>query len=314
MKFFKLGGYDQAITVWEQERKQKPDAKLTAVLAEAYFRRGVKRQERADVTTAVSLQQDNPLYQYHLGLAQQRDGDLDKAIAVYQRVSKVDEQWAKRVSYVLALAYQRQGIDPARKEIWSQLSPAEQVQFEQVRRVQGKNRDVAVAESVVWQGISAYVNGRYAESKTLLEEAIADTQETTLAHYYLGNLAAQEENWKTAVSHWEKARANGFDSPTFIINLGEAYHRLAEDSIAQEAYESAVGYAQSAVALKGEQDNALNRLRVHAYEQTGYQLANAGEWHKAREQWELADEQGKGNFRLSCNLALAYEQTDDYDA
>lgn len=314
LKLFKLGNYDQAIAAWEQERQRTPDAKLTAALAEAYFRRGVKQQERADVTTAVSLQQDNPLYQYHMGLAQQRDGDFDKAIKVYQRVAKVDEQWAKRTAFVLALAYQQQEENPARQAVWSQLSSAEQAQFEQLRRVQDKNRGISTEDAVMWQGIAAYANGRYAESETLLTKAIASRQETTLAHYYLGNLAAQQDNWKTAVSHWERARADGFDSPTLTNNLGEAYHRLAEEAVQQEAYQDALGYGQSAAALKGEFDNPLNQLLAHTHQQLGYQSASVGEWDDARIQWKLAEQQSQSNFRLACNLALAHEKEGDYDA
>ena len=315
LKSFRQNNYDQAIIDWEQDLERRVNPKVTAALAEAYFRRGVKEQDIEDLKTAVFHRPDDLIYKYHLGLAAHRDGDLSEAITAYQHVQKNSTAWEKRIAYPLALAYYQHGDDPAQKAVWHRLSADEQQRLLNVRRFQQKKVMVNEDDSIVQQGVIAYANGRYTQSQTLLDEAVTtllDPQEDALAYYYLGCLAARDEKWETAVEHWEMSHDNDYSSPIFVANLGETHHRLAENAAQQQQYQKAIEHGKQALLWKGEDENQLNDLISHIYQQLGYQAANGGDWEDALNQWELAEQQYKINFRLACNLALAYEQADDY--
>src|SRR6187200_3388566 len=87
LRAFQAGRFDQAIIIWS---RLGGDDRLTAALAEAYFRRALLRatpQERvADLREALTRAPDDARYRYHLGLALHRAGDLAAAMKEYRAV------------------------------------------------------------------------------------------------------------------------------------------------------------------------------------------------------------------------------------
>ena len=61
-------------------------------------------------------------------------------------------------------------------------------------------------------------------------------------------------------------------------------------------------------------DRRLNELFSQGYQRLAYQAASVGDWEKALECWEKANEVGGGSFRLAYNLALAYERAEAFIA
>jgi tetratricopeptide (TPR) repeat protein len=115
-----------------------------------------------------------------------------------------------------------------------------------------------------------------------------------------------------AARHWSAARAAGFRSPNIESNLGELYHRLAEVRWQQQETEPALAAAVAANQFK-QGDRQLADLIAYLYQERGYQAARDGDWSTAMTNWQLAEEEAGNNFRLACNLALAYEQAEDWE-
>jgi tetratricopeptide (TPR) repeat protein len=312
-RFFQQGNYNQAIDTWERARQKEPGQIPPAALAEAYFRRGLKNQatQASDLEKAVALQPQDATYRYHLALLYHRQGKLPEAASAYERVQKASSTWQKRVAYPLALAYQQRGQNVQKLPIWSDLSVDEQAMLATARALQ-RQADLPATDSPLWQGIRAVINGRSPEAIPHLEQANQQPDNEGISHLYLGLIAARDDDWETAVRHWSAARATGFRSSTIEANLGELYHRLAEARWQQQETAAALAAAVEANQFK-QDDKQLASLIAHLYQQTGYQAASNGDWETALAKWELAEEEAGNNFRLACNLALAYEQDEDWE-
>ena len=123
---FHQGDYDAAIAAWKQALREKPSARVTAALAEVYFRRGLARFHRqghrqaglSDLDEAARLVADDPRYAYHLGLAHHhKQGDLDAALAAYRLALDADPSFV-RAAELTILALLEQGQDPVQIAAW----------------------------------------------------------------------------------------------------------------------------------------------------------------------------------------------------
>lgn len=105
LRAFQARRFDQAITIWQGLVQR--DASVKAALAEAYFRQALTRtlpeEQVADLQQALALVADDMRYQYHLGLALHRAGDLAGAIERYRAVLQRNPRWPG-AGKVLALA------------------------------------------------------------------------------------------------------------------------------------------------------------------------------------------------------------------
>jgi tetratricopeptide (TPR) repeat protein len=136
LKAFAERDYARAINAWQRAYELKREPPLAAALAEAYFRRGLKRQNGrdshnqdpvADLKQAVTLQPGDSCYTYHLALALHRLDRASEALPLYRQVRRSSDSYARRAAYPLALALLQQGEDPARHPVWPELSRSEQV-------------------------------------------------------------------------------------------------------------------------------------------------------------------------------------------
>ncbi|MCB8942245.1 MAG: tetratricopeptide repeat protein [Ardenticatenaceae bacterium] len=310
---FQQKNYASAIDAWERARQKEPKVVQDAALAEAYFRRGMKTPttQADDLEKAVALRPQEAVYAYHLALLRHKQGKLAEAVAGYEQVAKAGEAWQKRVAYPLALAYQQQGKDVEKRPVWGYLSGEEQMMLRMAAALQ-KGTEVITTDVALWQGVGEVANGRLPQAVPHLEAASQQPGNKGISHYYLGVAAAGEGDWETAVRHWSTAQAAGFRSPHMQANLGELYHRAAESRWQRQEMEAALAAAVEANQFK-DNDKQLAELIAHLYQEMGYQSASRGDWETALANWQLAEEEAGNNFRLACNLALAYEQAEDWE-
>ncbi|RLC65160.1 MAG: hypothetical protein DRI48_07015, partial [Chloroflexi bacterium] len=328
LRYFKKGNYSQAIETWERVAQQTPDMTPTSALAQAYFRRGLKRlydQESAhpqgglsDLRRAVELRADDPCYTYHLGLALHRQGEVDQAIRAYRAVRQNGGEFADRVAYPLAVALLQCGEDPTDDSVWSALTEEERAMLSQVGTFRRRPYTLSPDAPLLWRGLAALDVGEHEEAlsafnRILENEDSTNPMEQRLIHYYLGVLAAQREDWDTARHEWNTAHAAGLTLPRLTENLGEAYHRLAEERLMDGDVEGALAAAQEARRHKPD-SNSLQELISQTNQRLAYQAASAGRWDVAHEHWEKADAAEGGSFRLAYNLALAHEKAEEFVA
>jgi len=291
-------------------------------LAEAYFRRGQERLYAAspdtagglsDLQRAVELLPEDACYTYHLGLAAHRAGDLATAIASYEKVRRGGDEFAQRVAYPLALALLQQGIDPVTSPVWKNLTDLERSMLHNAIAFRRRPYTLEADAPLLWQGLAALDCGETETAQRILQQALNPLPEANVAHYYLGVLAARAGQWDEARKQWTTAYAQGYRSAYLSQNLGELYHRLAEQWLAAGDVESALAAANES-ARHTPADSSLNEMLSQINQQLGYQAASTGQWEKARHYWEAAYDLEGGSFRLAYNLALVYEKAEDFIA
>jgi len=268
----------------------------------------------SDLQQAARLQPDNPCYAYHLGLAAHRMGDLDRAVRAYQVARKGRGGFADRVAYPLALALLQRGEDPASAPVWSALLAEEQAMLSQAGTFRRRAYTLSPDAPLLWRGLAALGAGDHEQALVALDSVQqnpTDSVEQRMAHYYLGVLAAQGEDWNKARHHWSAARAAGLTILRLTDNLGEVYHQLAEERLVEGDAKGALAAATEALRHKPGAKR-LNELVSQAHQRLAYEAASAGLWSVALEHWEAADEAEGGSFRLAYNLALAYERAKEF--
>jgi tetratricopeptide (TPR) repeat protein len=317
LQAFKRYDYATAIAVWERAYKQRPDKQTAVALAEAHFRRGVSglgspEAILADLRRANELQPDDDCYAYHLALILHRQGQPAAAIPLYQTIRQRKSPFAQRAAYPLALALLQQGKNPADHPVWTSLTEAEQTML---RFGQSPQQVAAEEGSPFWRGILALQNGRYTQADELLRQTLGKPEsllQQAAAHYALGLIAAQSEEWSAARRHWQTAYNSGFHAEQLQHNLRELYHRLAEERLQADDLNAALNAAQEAAKLYGERPSALAELESQIQQRLGQQAASAGKWDEALAHWGQAHELDGGSFRLAYNFALALEKQEEF--
>lgn len=325
LQAFKSGAYTRAIEAWERVGRHTPTKLPTAALAEAYFRRGLQGLYRQaadvdpqtalqDLQRAVELQPSEMRYRFHLGLAAQRRGDLVKAIAHYRHVRQQPGEFANRAAYPLALALLQQGAEPTADAVWTALTLQEQVMLQDASAFRRRPYTITAHAPFLWRGLVALDEAQLEAAQSLLQQAVVARSspiEGALAHYYLGVIAAQAEDWNLAVQEWRSAAAAGLDTVHVRENLAEVLQRLAEEAAQTGDLPGVLAAAEEAAHYRPA-DKTLQELLSYLYQQRGYQAAQAGKWETAQQYWEKAHQIDGGGFRLAYNRALAYERAEDF--
>lgn len=322
------GDYDGAIAVWEQANRETPSARLTAALAEVYFRRGLARFYRqqqqdaglSDLDKAARLAPDRPHYSYHLGLAHHRLGNLEIALTAYRLALDADPTFS-RAAEMAILSMLEKDRNPIQTAEWKALPPARQAELMPlVGLVCGQSPAGRKAQTgsppsdagQLWSALAALQAGDSRARDTL--RAIAQAADRpppvrALAAYALGVEVLQQEphNLEAAQGHWEAARRLGLDTPALRDNLKVLYHCRAEAAMAAARWDEAASLADAALALD-RTGPELRELALYAHLHAGYAEAQAGRWGQALEHWRQAQSLGENSRPLIQNLALACEK------
>jgi tetratricopeptide (TPR) repeat protein len=277
LRAFQQADYDRAIDAWERVAQRTPERTPAAALAEAHFRRGLARMHDAgpqaslpDLQQATELQPEDPCYAHHLGLAAFRSGDLDRAVRCFAVARRGDTGVAARAAYPLALALRQRGDDPSAHPVWSALSDDEQAMLRAADAFRHRPYNLHPEAPALWHGIAALDEGDGQGAYDVFQGVVGggSALEKSVAHYYLGVLAADAARWEDAARSWNAARAAGYTSPWLLENAGELYHRLAEERLQEGDVEGALNAAQEAHRLKPG-DNRLEKLLSQVYEREG---------------------------------------------
>ena len=320
VKAFRQKDFERAIQAWEKIPANLRPAKL---LAEASWRHGLTLFYGADAQAgliylqkAVTYLPNDPGYTYHLGLAKHRQNDISGALAAYQLVTQSAGPFARRVAYPLALALLQSGQDPVTAPNWNALTPDEQAMLRSASAFRRRPYQLPTDAPRLWRTLAALDAGERTDVLSGLTQVVeggANPTEQSLAHFYLGVLAAQTEGWDAARRAWETACQSGLRTPRLLDNLAELYHRRAEELLQQGDAKTAFAAAQEAKRHRPE-DQALDELLAQIHQHLGYQSAAAARWDEALLHWRSAVELDSTSFRLAYNLALAYEKLDSYNS
>jgi tetratricopeptide (TPR) repeat protein len=299
LQAFDKGDFDTAIAAWISALRAKPSSAVEAALAEAYFRRACLNRQRApdvvlaDLQAARDLVPDDAQYNYHIGLAQHRMGNLKAAIAAYRDSLQHDPYSYDRPAYALCLALLEMGKDPATDPVWELLTK------EQRARLIPKKDGFSDA-------VSHLSKGNFAAAEAPLRKVL--DSHPGFAHNYLGVVAHERGDEAKALEHWRGASMAGFDSPTLRHNLAVAYTGQA---IAQ-ADSPEISNTIKAGLKVAPNSPVLQALQQRAEFLAGNQAAEQGDWPRALNQWQkvrqyYAKHGGRVPRELVANIANAFE-------
>ncbi|MDX1521178.1 MAG: tetratricopeptide repeat protein [Anaerolineae bacterium] len=317
---FNQANYDAAIADWEQaQHKKDAPPKLNAALAEAYFRRAVVSPNAglSDLKQAVRLRLDVPRYQYHLGLAHHRLGDLDQAEPIYRNLLAASPPY-ERAAQPLAQLLIDKGTPLAKDGVWERLAPPVRTQLtaaEALVRQKATSTLEKLAQTdlqPLWQGFIALALGEVSAAQNCLQAAL-DTDDLPpgpagVVNYYLGVIAAKTGRVEAAEQQWRTAQAQGFATDALRRNLGLVTYR-------QLLAEQQAGRQGQALELLDQ----INRPRsigvdpVALRRQLNWEAADAaaqkGDWEQALAAWQTVENLGDDSRGLSFNLALALQKS-----
>jgi len=318
LKAFRQNDLEKALASWEKISASQRPVKL---IAEAHFRRGLGLFYGSDpqiglihLQSAATDQPQDPCYSYHVGLAKHRLGDIPGALAVYQIVRQFGGPYAARSAYPLALALLQNGQDPATTPVWSELTSSEQSMLCSANAFRRRPYHLPPESPLLWRSLAAFDAGDHSQAEAsldLVSAGSATAEEISLSHFYRGMIAAKTENWDKARREWEAARIAGLRSPRLDSNLAEIYHRRAEELLLQGDAQTALAAAGEAKRLRPD-DKPINELLAQIHQLLGYRAAAANHWEEAQSHWETAVGLDAASFRLTYNLALAYERSGSY--
>lgn len=314
---FRQADYNEAIQAWEQAR-HKPDIPktLNAALAEAHFRRAMQAPSPPieDLKQAVELQPSDQLYRYHLALTYHRQGELAQAELLYRQLLAETPPWL-RAAEPLAQLLLEQGQPAGKDPAWSHLNAETQTQLAAVETLLAQKATPGLLEKSLhplWRGLTALALDQADPAQASLQTVVEMGDETHplvkgVAHYYLGVIAARAGQPDTALTHWQTAQAHGLNSEHLRQNLTAVLYRQATK--AQKN-----GQPQQAANLLEQADfgNELLDFRRRLDLELAYAAAQKGDWSQALARWQNAELSGNDSRRLTFNLALAYQKTENY--
>ncbi len=316
LRAFQAGRFDSAITAWAELHRRDPEVKVA--LAEAYFRRALKQsasaEQLADMRQATTLCPDELRYQYHLGLALHRAGDLPAAIRQYQMVLERDSRWTG-AGMALALANLQQNPQ-ADITALPGVTPDVRTAFVPVQTLlQGEapplNGDKPIEQ--LWHGLGLIQRKDAAARETLDDSrALPAPPATNVRRYYKGVAAAQAADYATALRDWHQAHAADMRMSWLLDNLAAVWTEQLDAQLANDDLAGALGTARDALRVPMN-NSALNQLLVQTLDRGAHTAAATGDWSQATELWEGARQtvsisSGLGSPRpLLHNLARAYE-------
>jgi tetratricopeptide (TPR) repeat protein len=324
MRAFAANNFDTAIAYWS--RLNQHDEEVQAALAEAYFRRGLTQLhdsgQVADMRQAHTLMPEDMRYQYHLGLALHRAGDLAAAGACYRTVLEHSPRWPG-VGMVLALAELQHNPD-VDLEALPGSNPETRKKLEPVQALlRGETPPMPDSDDDplhrLWHGLGLVRQDSGAAYTVLWHVPVLPSQiATAVRDMYAGVSAAHQDDMEAALTHWQQVYTSGTLRPPWLTNnLVAALVPYLQAELEHGDMRELADLARW-ISVAQISHSALNPLLVQALDRAAHHVAAAGEWWQAIEYWESArqivsNSSGLGSPRLLLhNLALAYEALEEW--
>ena len=327
---FERGEYGTAIQAWTQARRAGVPAAVDRALAEAHFRRALAAttdgRRAQELHEAVALAPDHAVYQYHLGLAYHRQGQVRRAIVAYDAACRLDPA-SDRYRRHLALA--RLGDPEA-------ASPAEALEItasphdEQSARLAAiaalrQNRPLDAATpllglknpspvAVLALGLVHLTDGRPESAVRCFADALAGDG-APAPDVRAGAQIATIGALQRARDLDEALEAlRGADVPAGDASrrtFAAAARALGRELLLEERLDDAVVAWRRALDVEPRHDET-RRVVGQVEEVLGTRAVRAEQYAEAVEHWEAALASQPGEPRILHNLALAAEHLEQW--
>jgi len=317
------GNYSKAIDCWEKAlMKPNPSSKLTASIAEAYFRRGINDGlgNTEDLKVALKLVPNDRIYRYHLALVYHRENKLKEAEKIYR------ELLAEMPSFKRAALPLSQLITQKRKSIrkdpvWKLLSIKEQERFVAVSSLKNKRQVHALIYApdgeadLLWRGLASFHQDKLSVARKSFERVLkapdSYNRAKEIARYYLGVIHAQTNKPDEALTYWQTAYKNGIDTKHLQHNVGVFFYQQALIEYQAKHYKKALELLDNSLTFRSE-DSIQTDLFNQIHWQLGYEATNRNNWSVAMKHWQKILDTGYKDRYIMMNMAITQEKLEDH--
>lgn len=338
---FHGGRFAEAIAVWEPLAKTEP--RIARALAEVYFRRALSRkatpeQQLQDLQRAADLAPNDATYQYHLGLTYHRAGDLATALVAYEFTQQAGPI-PRGLPFVRALALAE--TDP-QADLSAQvgLSQKQQAQVAALAAFLRGDASPSMSSSqrqslwgvlvarlggpdpldMLWRGMLALLASDETVARESLSASVAKLPPTAnaLRSYYLGVMAARQNDFASAQVQWQQAQTHGMAAPWLRENLAAIRLQKGIADAQAERWSDAAESARAMLQVDA-QNLAAVELALVALDRLAHAAVAQDDWATASRNWVEAktihaQSGSKTASRIILkNLAIAFEPQEQWE-
>ncbi|WP_373531220.1 tetratricopeptide repeat protein [Vampirovibrio sp.] len=197
-----------------------------------------KTQEALPLFKKALMSNDTPEIHAAYGISLQTAGQLDAAIAEYQKAMSQDANTADYAYYLGTAYHQKKDLPKAQAAYQKALSlragyPEAQQALASIN-LQGASQDLENA-------IEAYNGKRYPQALSLVNQALAKNNQDAMAHYYKGLILDGQKKPSLAAQSYRDAIKYNADFTDAYYALGVALDTAKDTTGAKSAFERFIG-------------------------------------------------------------------------
>lgn len=329
---FERGEYGVAIQAWTQARRAGAPEAVDRAIAEAHFRRALAAttdgRRAQELHEAVVPAPDHAVYQYHLGLAYHRQGQVGRAIVAYEAAGRLDPTNARYRRHLMLARLGDPGADaPTEDLVETAASPGDETSARHAALAAlAQNRPADAVEALVGLGNPspltqlalglAYLAADRPQAAVSCLTHLLDGDETATPDVRaMADVAAVVAQQRARDLDAALATLRVADAPVGDVPrraLAAAARALGRDLLLAERLDDAVAAWQRALDMDPRHE-ATRRMVGQAEEVLGTRAARAGAFAAAVQHWEAALVMQPGEPRILQNLALAAERLEQWE-
>ncbi|MBI3978966.1 MAG: tetratricopeptide repeat protein [Chloroflexi bacterium] len=332
LEAFRRGDYTTAIQTWQQARRSGAPAGVAGALAEAIFRRALATTNQArraqDLQEAIALAPSRAVYQFHLGLAYHRQGQLRRALAAYEEAHRLAPADA-RIGRHLALALLADpSTAPRVRDLFKDAPPRDEVAMRLRALADLRTDDTAAAIGALAArktpsllaslalGLAQLAAGQLEAAQTALGRVLRSRQPIGQVARQAAVLARTAAQVRTGDLSGALRVLSGLEvpeDPALRHAFADVGRRLAVELVLAERSGEALSALERSLRAEPDQEDA-RRCLGHLQDVLGTQAARRGDFATAARHWHAALAIQPDNSRIVRNLALAEERLEQWQS
>lgn len=270
------------IRLWRKNVEMYPNfSRPRNNLAAAYYKKGLTEKALNEFKTVISIEPENPMPYYNIGIIKKSKGDYQGAITEYKKAYEIIRHYPKDaprslsivndVLFALGNIYDGIGDEKTalkyyREASWEKQYLANKTYKHAVLDIKNKEYDNAALKLVkVLEYDPGHLNAylqlaftynnmkRYAESVILLEKAISEGQESYLIYFQIAWAYSKKGETEKAISYYIKGLKYDKNNIRMLSELAKLYS-------GEKKYRNAVSIYQKIIKLDTKTVNYYNYL------------------------------------------------------
>ena len=327
---FNDDSYHAAVIEWQKIPNKEYTTEITALLAEASYRKGLKfykqlseknqtqsfNQIIASITQAVNLQPQKSIYRFHLGLAYHRFGNYTKAISSYKKAVEI-EQTDRYITHLILAYYEQGNITDA--DDYRQLMEMKNIFLSTIINIifQKDTSITLSGNSIDTYFLTGLIQCKSKDLKSaiksfkkvlqLIGNKSVNSEMKNYTYYFLGLIEQNNNNKKNAEKYWGHLLQCNLSGKQLVKNLTNHFIKKGKECAKNNIYQQAIKYWNEAQNLQPQDKIIFQNINIAKF-LLANQCALKGDWNVALEFWQASSI--KNNINKIQNIALVYDKLD----